>query len=330
MQYFANTQAPDAPTPFSPGLPRLPIAAATVRWLTRPVIEPRPLRRVFIVGCPRSGTTVVQAALAERGNLMTLPETHFFSHLLGALEEWIGADVARSERRWHSRLLYARARTHGKLNAALAGPLQGRKLARHLSGRGYAGDFLHLLDRTAIEQGSAGWLEKTPEHFAYVDLIEALCPDARFVHVMRSGEDVVASAVEAEMRFPDRDGFRGGAAFWVRRWNRAAETHLQHAGQPGHLVISHEDLVGDSEATLARLLAFAQLDHQPRRFTRPTDIADLHDEPWKRNAVGGQVMPAARKFEAVFGPQTQDWIRSRLHDYGALRAEVARRQDRPR
>jgi len=157
-------------------------------------------------------------------------------------------------------------------------------------------------------------------------MIRALCPDALFVHVMRAGEDVVASAVDAEMRFAGGDSFRGGAAFWVRHWNRAAETHLRYAGQPRHHVVCHEDLVQDSEATLTRLLEWAGLDDEPPRSTRPGEIADLRQEPWKRDALSGRVVAAARKFEALFGPQAQRWVRERLHDYGTLRAEVARRQ----
>ncbi len=34
---------------------------------------------IFVVGYPRSGTTLLQALMATQGNLATFPETHFFS-----------------------------------------------------------------------------------------------------------------------------------------------------------------------------------------------------------------------------------------------------------
>jgi len=322
---WCHSHFPSAPAPAAQSFA---LSTAITRVLTRPIAEPKPLRRIFMVGCPRSGTTVVQAMLAERGGLMTLPETHAFKHLLGALEEWIAADSARALRRWNSRLIYARANTHRRLSDALAGVLNGRRLARHFSGRGYAAEFVRVLDRAAADEGCTGWLEKTPEHFAYIEMIQALCPDALFVHVLRAGEDVVASAVDAELRFADQQAFGGGAAFWVRHWNRAAETHLRYAGQPRHWVVCHEDIVRDSQRSVAELLEFAAVSPPQPRATQPGRIADLRHEPWKRSALNGTVVAPERKFEALFGPQAQRWIASRLHDYAALRAEIGRRQYR--
>lgn len=303
---------PTAPKALLP--PRVPGA-----WATRPLVASRPIRRFFVVGCPRSGTTLVQARLAPLGGLMTLPETHFFPQLLDG-------EVGHAGRGWSSRLLLARRRTHERLSAALQSLLQGRPLRHHLSGRGYVKEFFALLDAAAAAQAASGWLEKTPQHYEYIDLIRSLCPDACFIHVLRAGEDVVASAVEAEMHYANSRAFSGGVAHWVATWNRAAETHLRYAGTPGHHVITHEDLVRDVDSALGRLLDFAALDaHRDGRV--PVErIADLRTEPWKRDAVDGRIAPPARKFEALFGPQAQAWIRSRLIDYRALCAEIARRQ----
>ena len=46
---------------------------------------------IFVVGCPRSGTTLVQCILSASSHAFSLPETHFFSYLLPAL----GGDPAR-------------------------------------------------------------------------------------------------------------------------------------------------------------------------------------------------------------------------------------------
>jgi hypothetical protein len=51
--------------------------------------------RIFVMGCSRGGTTVVQRRLAEGLNLYTLPETRFFSNLLGNAEERLFPHTAR-------------------------------------------------------------------------------------------------------------------------------------------------------------------------------------------------------------------------------------------
>lgn len=50
------------------------------------------MQRTFIVGCPRSGSTLMQAMLAHHPVVLILPETAFFECLCGHLE-W----------RWHDR-----------------------------------------------------------------------------------------------------------------------------------------------------------------------------------------------------------------------------------
>jgi hypothetical protein len=44
------------------------------------------MKRVFIVGCPRSGTTLVQALLARYPGVHSFPETRFFEALLDAVD----------------------------------------------------------------------------------------------------------------------------------------------------------------------------------------------------------------------------------------------------
>ena len=39
-------------------------------------------KRIFVVGFPRSGTTLVQSILNETNQVCAFPETHFFSRLL--------------------------------------------------------------------------------------------------------------------------------------------------------------------------------------------------------------------------------------------------------
>ena len=42
-------------------------------------------RPIFVVGCPRSGTTLVQCILSASSDAFSLPETHFFSSVQQAL-----------------------------------------------------------------------------------------------------------------------------------------------------------------------------------------------------------------------------------------------------
>jgi hypothetical protein len=293
--------------------------------------EPPVFRRVFVVGCQRSGTTVVQSALARASGLYTLPETHYFLDLLGGIEEWVRGDEAAFRRKVRSRLRLVRARTHREmrrdLDFILSQPELGLHLRHHWSGAGYARAFALVMDHAARSSGARGWIEKSPDHLAYLDDIRRFVPEARFIHVLRNGEDVIASVIDAETRYADAGIFRGGIAYWIERWNRATATSLRYAGDPDHLVLLFEDFLARPQTAMRTACDFLGLPAAiPPKDWDSRHIADVQRQPWKSAALDGRARPPRRKFEQLFGPELRRRIAEQLADYAAIAAEIRRRQ----
>lgn len=289
--------------------------------------EPPTFRRVFVVGCQRSGTTVIQSALARASGLFTLPETHYFLDLLGGIEEWVKGDEAAFQRKVRSRLRLARGRTHREMRRDLGfildKPELGLRLRRHLRGAAYARAFAPLMDQAAQRLGYGGWIEKSPDHLAYIEYIRRFIPDARFVHVLRNGEDVIASVIDAETRYADAGIFRGGVAYWIERWNRAVATSLRYAGQPGHWVLPLEDFLVRPQATMRAACDFLGLPPGAADGSwNWRNVADIERQPWKSAAVDGKVRPPIRKFERMFGIELRNRIRAQLRDYAQIVAQL--------
>ncbi|HEY9694672.1 MAG TPA: sulfotransferase [Oculatellaceae cyanobacterium] len=51
----------------------------------KPII---PKTRLFLVGCPRSGTTLLQSLLVAHPEILSFPESHFFRSLLEYRTPW--------------------------------------------------------------------------------------------------------------------------------------------------------------------------------------------------------------------------------------------------
>ena len=280
------------------------------------------MQRIFIVGCPRSGTTLVQAMLARHPAVLTLPETAFFEHLCGDLKwRWGDRDARPQRRRLRQRLGFAHKRAYEALEK-----LQ-RRLPREAARRSWplrAGTcvrrFVEMLDAHAQAEGRAAWIEKTPYHLLYIPEIERHVPDARFVHVIRPGEDVLASIADANLRYENNNAFGGGTVHWSRRWNRAAQIHRAHARRPHHHFVFLDDLIRDMSCEWRRLCAFLHLDAAAELDASCDQlIADLGSEPWKREAVSGLPGHARRKAESMFGPQVREWLQRQLTPYEELR-----------
>jgi hypothetical protein len=289
------------------------------------------MQRTFVVGCPRSGTTIVQAMLARHPQVFTLPETGFFPRLLGGIDHRFGDEGAVPRRRNLARRL-GLARRYGRrefveLQRSLLGERAASVRAPWRLDTCVA-RFIDTLDGLTERAGRATWIEKTPHHLLYLPEIERYLPDARFIHVVRPGMDVLASIMDAYLRY-NNNSFSGGLLLWVRRWNRAAEIHRSCIGMRHHYFVFLEDLVRQPLEEWQRLCGFlglspdAELDQACHQH-----IADPKAEPWKQSALSGLPHPADSKVEQLFGPQLREWLREKLSSYEDLYAASSLAYDR--
>ncbi|SFS08783.1 Sulfotransferase family protein [Dyella sp. OK004] len=282
------------------------------------------MRRTFVVGCPRSGTTIVQAMLARHPAVFTLPETGFFTHLHGNTAwRWGDAHEKYRRARWRQRLGFSRKHERNlfmtlqrMLSSTPASSLRPSLRMRTLEQR-----FITLLDQLALENGRELWLEKTPNHLLFIPEIEALVPDACFVHVIRPGMDVLASLADASLLFEHDNAFGGGTVHWARRWNRAMQIHRTHMARPQHYLLFLDDLIEHPEREWQRLCGFLDIAADaPLKDACTQLIADLEQEPWKRRAIHGHLRLPDSKVDGLFGPKLQRWLQTRLASYDDLRA----------
>ncbi|WP_233841895.1 sulfotransferase [Dyella sp. 2HG41-7] len=287
------------------------------------------MQRTFVIGCPRSGTTLVQAMLARHPQVFTLPETGFFPRLLGGIDYRYGDEGASTRRHNLARRL-GLARRYGRREFV--------ELQRSLSGANVTRApwfldtcikrFIGMLDDLTERAGRDTWIEKTPHHLLYLPEIERHLPNARFIHVIRPGMDVLASIMDAHLRY-DNNSFNGGLKLWARRWNRAVEIHRSRIGVRHHHFVFLEDLVREPVEEWHRICAFLSLPAEVEmdRACRQ-HIADLKAEPWKQGALSGLPHQADSKAEALFGPQLREWLREQLSSYEELYAASSLAYDR--
>lgn len=289
------------------------------------------MQRTFVIGCPRSGTTIVQAMLARHPQIFTLPETGFFPRLLGGMDHRFGDEGARQRRHTLARRLGV-ARRYGRreflelqrsLLGASAAPARAPWRLDTCVTR-----FIATLDGLAERAKRTTWIEKTPQHLLYLPEIEQYLPNARFIHVIRPGMDVIASIMDAYLRY-NNHAFSGGLLMWVQRWNRAVAIHRSHIGMRHHHFVFLEDLVRQPQEEWRRLCGFLELpldaDVDPACHQH---IADPTAEPWKQGALSGLPQQADSKVEQLFGPQLREWLREKLSSYEDLYAASSLAYDR--
>lgn len=210
-----------------------------------PQIEPsngQANRPVFIVGNPRSGTTLL-ASLFDRSEIFACgPETGFFkppaSNIIAALDNWpqSAADMVCS------------LELHGERVHDLYG-IDRESVLAHLRRRPPSARAM-LESLTAVyadRHGKRRWVEKTPNHLAALGAIRAEFPNAVIVEITRHP---VASAV-GMCRLPWATPSAVANAYLLNDAHWASERFL--ATDHSTMRIRYEDLVADPAGTLAAL-----------------------------------------------------------------------------
>lgn len=210
------------------------------------------LRPVFVVGNPRSGTTLVQQILSAHAEFWTAPETHIFDHVMRAAPDAVSKAITAEKL---STLLKRMAKRSG---LTLAEDVRQGMIEEANSGVLTGTRFVELVMQSfkSANDPATRWVEKTPQHLMHLDTIWQYFPDARVINIVRDPRDVVSSPSRFRKHSPGIA--RKNAVIHIAlRWNRFIERTQRHTGDPRFLSIRYEDLVGDPEQVLEQLTAHA-------------------------------------------------------------------------
>lgn len=261
--------------------------------------------RIFLVGCPRSGTTLLQSIVAAHPAVASFPESHFFAKLL----------LRRN--RWERLLCLGSQEVNHCIDDFLLDVKREDLRALFPKRYGftfqYASAFQKALD--AIAGNKTIWLEKTPRHLHYIHEIEKWIKGAKFIHITRSGQDVVASMYEVTHKYPDVWQGHRSIEQCVDRWSSDMAISKKYSRKSNHLIVSYENLINDSDSVLRALERFINIRFDASLMMHRASVAQkiiLNNEVWK-GLVDQPIQPRnARKFYEVFNQDEQKKVLDRL------------------
>jgi hypothetical protein len=222
-------------------------------------------RPIIVLGCPRSGTTLVQVMLHSHPRIAIPPETRF---LLAAYNRRLGFGDLR---RWRNRRRLARfiVRKRSSRFKDLGLDRQST-ISAILHGPPTLGSALGIVLRGYAERfGRERWGDKRPYYHQYVEVILRLFPDAQLVYLVRDPRDCVASL--KRMSWWKRDSYHSIAV-----WAESID-HLEEATRrwPDAIVpVQYERLVAEPEYELKILCASLGEEYDPA-MAEPEAVAAI-------------------------------------------------------
>jgi hypothetical protein len=207
----------------------------------------------FVVGCGRSGTTVLRTVLDAHPSLAVAHEGRFVAPLGLRRSRYERPEGFDTDRLMADLLADRAVRTNLELDeddlrAALAAGV-----------RDFADATRRVFAHYAGKRGKARYGDKFPGYVLRMDLVAGLFPEGRFVHIVRDGRDVALSSAAIDGHEDDPVAL---ALNWVTRV-RAGRAAGARLGPARYHEVRYESLVAEPGATVEAVCGFLDLGYEP-------------------------------------------------------------------
>lgn len=227
---------------------------------------------IFMVGYPRSGTTLAQTIVMGDPEVFSVPETHIFSKGIKPTGAW-----RKFGSLWTTYYCYKWMKDNFGI----------RFVCFRRKRNAVAKVFLERLAQEGSNLGRGVLLEKTPAHLYSVDLIRSLFPFAKFVHVQRRYQEALPSFIHAAEQWGGSTNIRDNYKRWL---NDSTEGLVNRQTIPFYEIVHYEDLVSKRDEVIRELneklhlqvkqVSDREIAENARKVVNP-------DEKWKAANLSG-------------------------------------------
>lgn len=246
---------------------------------------------VFVVGNPRSGTTLFRLILTSHSQVGIAPESAFIVRLYqkyGHIRRFDAQTLARLEADLTNDPISLESHWKVKPSALMANKDEFIGLTYPEVCAQIYRNFHFVRELGTVDI----WGDKNNAYGNYLDVLNHLFPTARFIHVVRDGRAVFNSykklKTKPEHKYAPvlpRDA-RTVALRWVDMVSRI-ERQLGRRAPGRHISVRYEDVLGDFEPTMHRVCDFLGIDYEDRmrEFDQLNRTFELEPREygWKEN-----------------------------------------------
>jgi hypothetical protein len=273
-----------------------------LRFKSSALAAPMTTKPIFILGNPRSGTTLLRLVLTTNSQLVIPPEAGFmcwlwndFSHVTAS--EW-------RQPQWREKFVSAVVRSRKFETWRLSRSIIMDEISsRRVTAYSEACESVYLAFTKQTKPGATRWGDKNNFHTLHVDLLRGLFPNALFLHIIRDPRDVACSyrdVTTSKSTSPYKPalpaGFREIGEEWARNIGRVCRAGQQMP--PGSF----------------RMLRYEDFVSRPEQVTR--DLCHWLDLPFEQNMLDFHKINKRDRLEPA---ETMDWKKRTLEPFDPTR-----------
>jgi Sulfotransferase family len=226
-------------------------------------------RPIFLIGAPRSGTTLLRYVLSSHPRIHIPPESNFIPRLLGKRS-------SRTLTRAEAVELVETVLTYRSFFKDWRGERPDpAALVTGLSEPTPSAIVDAIFSEYARQYGAGRWGDKSPIYTMHVGVLARAFPRAQFIHIIRDGRDVALSMQET---------YRGARFFYIdvyyaaMSWKKRVLSALGAGARLGpsrYFQLRYEDLTSNPEMVIRSLCRYLGESYEPA-MTHPSREAVRH------------------------------------------------------
>ena len=240
-----------------------------LRTLPRAGVRSDVPQPVFVLGFPRSGTTLVEQTLTAHPRIAAGDELPLINDITGLMPRMLNSPLGYPE--------------------ALAELWMGDQRAGLDNLRDY---YLQKVEQMGIlTEGAAWFTDKMPLNEMHLGLIALLFPESPLIHVIRHPLDIMVSAMSNHFThgFFCANALETAATHYMRVMDLVQHYRAEMALR--YMPIRYEEMVDDQEATVRAILDFigepfderCLAFHENRRYARTASYAQVTEKLYDRS-----------------------------------------------
>jgi hypothetical protein len=268
-----------------------------------PTLQPAP----FVVGAPRSGTTLLRLMLDAHPDLAIPPETYFVPK---AAKQWRRIERLRNRSANPRERFYEAVTGHTRWpDFHMDADVFRRRLEEERPQE--VGEAVRIFYRLYAERaGKPRWGDKTPFYVRRMAIIQEILPEARFIHIIRDGRDLTLS-IKGLWFGPN--SIDEAAEFWISRIEEGRE---QAPSLAHYMELRYEDLLEQPEIELRRICEFVDLpfEEQMLHYHEHVDERLAPEVPPEEIAPDGRVVSTAER-QAIMARVSKPPDKTRIGRY---------------
>lgn len=280
-------------------------------------------KRLFVVGCPRSGTTLLQTFLGAHPLVKAFPETQVLPIVVGHGRRWREYQKPNGILQYmhflrSQILLKAGISYKPYVTSRIFQPMDSLGLSKEVFNSSWflsrnINEFARYADEVAISEGKHIWSEKSPSHRHYTSVINKYISNSEIIHIIRPGIQTIASLKDAAGKYGDGWSIYNDIDICINCWNCAIEIAVKNISLPNYHIVYYDHLVDQPEATLKDLCRKINVSFEQKMIDGRCKEAGnvvLKTEAWKESNFSD--LKRNEKSDQLFDEGTKKNILSRL------------------